>query len=243
MGFVHSPNLPRGKISRLILGRDCAGVLRPALATRGISVVACPGNPAVDGRLRSHVDLCVLHLGDDRLLVSNAVATREFISELRGLGAAVEIRGEPYSGEYPHDAAMCAAIIGGSIYHNMDSSVLSDDPRLVNVRQGYAKCAVCAVGENAAITSDPGIAQAMTEKNVDVLTISPGHIRLDGFDTGFIGGSSFMISGDTLAFTGTLDGHPDADAIADFLRAHGVVPVYLTDAPLFDIGSGIPIIE
>ena len=111
------------------------------------------------------------------------------------------------------------------------------------MRQGYAKCCACVVNEGAMITSDTGIAKAAARHGVDVLRIRPGYIELEGFDTGFIGGASFKISPERLAFTGRLDAHPDVARIESFLRERGVEPVYLTDSPAFDIGSAVPLTE
>lgn len=78
---------------------------------------------------------------------------------------------------------------------------------------------------------------------MDVLLISASGVELEGFDCGFIGGAAFKLSRETLAFTGRLNGHPDRDAILSFLDSRGVRSTYLTDRPLFDIGSGLPITE
>ena len=74
---------------------------------------------------------------------------------------------------------------------------------------------------------------------MDVLQIRPGHIALEGYDYGFIGGASFLLDSNTLAFTGHLDVHPDRDRILDFLRQHGVSAVFLTESPVFDIGGAV----
>ena len=76
-----------------------------------------------------------------------------------------------------------------------------------------------------------------------MLLISPKGVGLEGFDCGFIGGAAFKISRELLAFTGRLDEHPDRGAILAFLDRHGVRPLYLTDRPAFDIGSGLAITE
>jgi hypothetical protein len=76
-----------------------------------------------------------------------------------------------------------------------------------------------------------------------VLRIAPGAVVLDGFPYGFIGGASFKISEKNLAFTGRLDGHPDCERILSFLREREIEPLFLTQEPIFDIGSAIPILE
>lgn len=97
--------------------------------------------------------------------------------------------------------------------------------------------------ESSVITSDGGIAAVAGKAGLNVLRIAPGHILLDGFETGFIGGAAFKLSPGLLAFTGRLDGHPDGERIESFLRARRVEPLYLTDSPVFDVGSAVLLTE
>ena len=113
----------------------------------------------------------------------------------------------------------------------------------ISSRQGYSRCSVCVVNDNAIITADEGICRSAEARGVDVLKIRPGYIDLPGFDYGFIGGASFKISDTKLAFTGRLDRHPDAERIIEFVSLHNVDIVYITDKPAFDIGGVIPITE
>ena len=73
--------------------------------------------------------------------------------------------------------------------------------------------------------------------------IQPGFFELPGYSYGFIGGSCFKLSRSVLAFTGTIDRHPDRGAIIGFLHDHGVEALYLRDEPAVDIGGIIPIFE
>ena len=88
---------------------------------------------------------------------------------------------------------------------------------MLEVQQGYTKCSICVVSENAIITSDIGIHCKAKESGIDSLLISPGYIDLPGYKYGFIGGASFKISDNVIAFTGSLDSHPDKDNIEHFL--------------------------
>ena len=113
----------------------------------------------------------------------------------------------------------------------------------MSVRQGYSRCAVCTVDADSIITADRGIAVAAESNGMHVLLIRPGYIRLEGYPYGFIGGASCKLASDKLAFTGSLDIHPDREAILGFLSERGISPVYLSQEPAFDIGSMIPLFE
>ena len=107
------------------------------------------------------------------------------------------------------------------------------------VKQGFTNCSVCTVGTHAIITSDSMIAGKSAKAGLDVLQITPGMIRLDGYDHGFIGGASLRIRDDLIAFTGHLDDHSDKDQILRFIHERGIQTVFLSEMPIFDIGGCI----
>lgn len=108
---------------------------------------------------------------------------------------------------------------------------------ILNVKQGYSKCNICVVNDNALITSDNGIAKISTEHNIDVLKIAQGYIELKGVDYGFIGGATGLISKDILAVNGSLKLHPDGDKIKKFCRNYGVYIEEIKSGFLSDIGT------
>lgn len=143
--------------------------------------------------------------------------------------------------DYPHDIAYNAAVIGDFAIHNFKytDSVFAENTQCakISVAQGYTKCNLCIVSDNAAITSDNGIYRALSDKNIDVLKIDAGNIILPGYDYGFIGGASGLIDDGTLAFCGNLNLHPQGELIKKFCANHGVSAISLGNAPLMDIGT------
>ncbi|PKM73787.1 MAG: hypothetical protein CVU91_01680 [Firmicutes bacterium HGW-Firmicutes-16] len=245
--FVKNPNLPSGKVTAAAIGEAYADKLCAALEQFGVRLFRCPNNLYVDTRLSSHIDLSFFHIGGKRFLLSKSASESSFEDELKQLGAEIIVSEKRLAPEYPNDAFLCALSIGGRVFHNTkltDPNIRTLFPSILfHVKQGYAKCAVCPVTENAAISSDQGLSKAMREQGIEVLEIASGYIALEGFAEGFIGGSAFKIAPDKLAFTGRLDRHPDKPRVEEFLSKHGIFPVYLTDKPVFDVGSIIPIIE
>ena len=78
---------------------------------------------------------------------------------------------------------------------------------------------------------------------MESLIISPAQIRLEGYDTGFIGGACGKISKHEIAFTGTLKHHSDEKRILEFIKISRIRAGVLTEEPIYDVGSIIPIIE
>lgn len=238
--LIKTPHLPQGKVGLAALGAKYREILEEPLQNLGITQLWLPDNEAVDPRLSGHADLMLLHLGGNLVVTS---CGGEIPQVLSALGFEI-IRAAEQGREYPADARLCACVVGVRCIHNFKIS----DPAIsgferVDVRQGYAKCCTCVVDEGSIITSDAGIAKAAARHGMDVLGIRPGFIKLEGFDTGFIGGAAFRISERALAFTGQLDSHPDKAKIEAYLRSHGIEPVYLTEQPVFDIGSAVLLTE
>lgn len=248
--FVELSSLPRVAGS-IIIGSKYAKILKKPLEKIGILPLLVPENPNVDPRLSGHADLSVFHAGGKRLYLAQHLKDTDFAEKLSRLGAELEFPEFHQKREYPSDAYLNARAVGKKLIYgkNVTAGFIvkcftnHSDVVLIGSRQGYAGCSVCVVDENSIITADAGIAKAAVKHGIDVLCIENGHIDLPGFEYGFIGGSSFKLSKDELAFTGVLDEHPDKKEIMSFLASKSVEPVFLTDRKIFDIGGGIPLIE
>ena len=148
---------------------------------------------------------------------------------------------------YPENIIYNAVCTSGFFIHNLrytDPALLSQAMKTaaqkVHVTQGYSRCCCLPVDDNSFITSDAGIAKALSVRDAHVLFIQKGHILLPGFDYGFIGGCAGHLTIDgkrTIIFNGNLNSHPDADKIAAFIRDRGIEIVYFDSFPLEDIGS------
>jgi len=113
----------------------------------------------------------------------------------------------------------------------------------INVNQGYSKCSVCVINENAIITSDLGIAKKCDLFGIDVLVIDDSCISLNGVSHGFIGGSSGLISPELLAVNGNIKLHKNYDNISNFCNKYNVNIISLHCGEIEDIGSIICLTE
>lgn len=145
---------------------------------------------------------------------------------------------------YPGDVAFNAACTGKYFIHNTrltNPQLLKEAENMgmeiINVRQGYTKCSIVIVDETSIITYDRGIAAACSAyPELDVCLVRPGFVRLDGYDTGFIGGASGRI-GNEIIFNGNLSAHPDFEKIVQFVESKGLFLKYFEQYELTDIGS------
>ena len=249
MKAVENPNLPV-KAKTIILGKKYCQFLEKPLKNIGIAPLFVPDNPCVDPRLSGHADLSVLHAGGDQLWLAPYLKESLFEKQLYDLGFNLDFAPIKQSAVYPRDAQLNACICGKHAICNRNivpkdivEALTNNGFQFIDCRQGYGKCSVCVVDGGAIITADRGIEIAARKAGLEVLLIDPGNIVLDGFSHGFIGGAGFKISDSKLAFTGTIDHYKSKNEIFDFLISRHVEPVFLTERPIFDIGSGIPIIE
>lgn len=155
------------------------------------------------------------------------------------------IKGNTYlSCNYPGDIAYNIIVTDQYAIHNFDYTDYIIKQKIkfkkkINVRQGYTGCTLCLISENAAITSDSGIYKSLVSNGFDVLFVNDEKILLPGFEHGFFGGSSFMLSPSVLAVNGNIESHNDCKAITHFCSNYGVDVLSLSNECIMDIGSVI----
>ncbi|NCC69705.1 MAG: hypothetical protein EOM14_16225, partial [Clostridia bacterium] len=130
--FINSPKLPQGQVAVVAVGEDYAEEIAKALLPYGIRTLSCPNNHLVDVRLRAHIDLSVIHIGENRFILSDATLESGFADALIKMGADIIVSEAEFSSEYPNDAALCALAAGDRLFHNFKCS----DRRLKDMR-GY----------------------------------------------------------------------------------------------------------
>lgn len=222
--------------------------------TSNLDEVFDPASPIhVDPRIATHPDIYMCQLGlwneagifvgdRDKLgpsypadIIYNAVCTRSFVFHL------IE----------KTDPELMEAYVTwrrGLAFETPpidDEGHFREETKVIGVRQGYARCTCLPVTNDSFITSDRGVAQALKDQGASILLIEEGHIKLRGFNHGFIGGTAGNIyinsSGITdqkaIVFNGDLSAHPDFEKITGFIKSRNILPVWFDDYELEDVGS------
>lgn len=147
------------------------------------------------------------------------------------------------TGDYPGDIAynvLNANLYALALWEKTDEQIRAalacGGTRPIRVAQGYARCSSVSFG-NALITADPSIRAAAQQVGLAVLAISSGGVLLPGYSYGFIGGASGLLDDRTVAFFGSLDMHPDGEAMKAFIQKHGFSVLDIPNRPLFDVGT------
>ena len=189
-----------------------------------------------------HPDMLIAKIGNELLIHEDY---REGRALLEGFGIPYLLSHAPVSAEYPEDIRLNAlatdnVFLSNEKYISREALMLADRKglRRIHVRQGYAKCS-CVCAGNAIATMDRGIARAMID--VDVLLLSPSAIGIERYDTGFIGGASVLLDRQTLGFFGRIEDLRQYALLEAFFGARGVRLVSLGQTPLFDYGGAVDI--
>lgn len=225
----------------LFLSRRSADKIGTAGMPEGVRLISLPAFDRLPAPVSDHPDMLIFpKAGGCELIVYEGYyqSNRPLFDALPFL---IETIPDPISTAYPFDIGLNMLSVGGRLMGRVDLAHprLSEGMEPVMVRQGYARCSVCTVGKSAAITADPSIKQALFSIGIEVLTIRPGHILLEGYDCGFIGGASFSW-GSQICFFGDLSLHPDGAIMETFIRERGYSAVSLFPGKkLTDFGGGI----
>ncbi|MCL1858355.1 MAG: hypothetical protein FWF92_03895 [Oscillospiraceae bacterium] len=160
------------------------------------------------------------------------------------LNFEIIIADNPKLYQYPYDIGLNAVMFGDYLIGNVkyiNKNILEyakkTNKKIIDVKQGYTKCSVCIVDENSIITSDESIYKKAIENNINVLLIKKGHIDLDSYEYGFIGGCSGLIDKNKLVFTGDITLHPNYKDIKSFCDNRKVEIISLSKKKLYDYGS------
>lgn len=243
--FLCYPNLPEGRVTTILISGE-AVYLVSALQALRIQPILTLASDRLPKPVRFHPDMLCCYVGNGKAVV--AAKEKQLQNRLKCFDVQIIQTEYPLGYQYPRDAGCNVLQIGEHVFYNpksADKTILQEleTKTLHRVSQGYSRCSVAVVDKHSAITADPGLAKAMKQTGLEVLEIQPGQIRLPGYDYGFIGGCCGLISPDRIAFTGSLELHPDGERIKAFLFQRGISYVELTNEPLLDIGGLIPLRE
>jgi hypothetical protein len=247
--FIENPFLPDNKVKTVVVDRRMPVSIQNKIRAEGINIIKTPYCKELYEAISSHPDILMHHIGGNEIVVAPNIYEK-FKNKLKMLNLNVILGNTVLESTYPGNIAYNVGRIGKFAIHNFkytDKRVLQKleckNLKLINVKQGYSKCSICAVNEKAAITSDKGIAKALEAHGVDTLLIRPGYIDLPGLNYGFIGGTAGLIEQKKLFFCGNIKKHPDFKIIKNFLQKYWVDIEYVQNIDLIDLGSIIPLIE
>ena len=243
--YIRNPNLPAGEVTSVAVSCEAEKAIE-SLRLLGIKTFIINNNPLLPSPVNSHPDLQMLHLCENRILISDE---HLYAGELQKI-FSTSVIGDSLGNRYPEDVRLNCKIVGNNIFLNkkticreiLEFAELSG-LNVINVNQGYTGCSICAINESAIITDDESVFSAAQNFLNDVLFISKGSIRLNGYTYGFIGGCCGKLSSNKLAVNGRIESHTVSNMIIDFCSKHNIDIIELSDEVLTDIGGILPLLE
>ncbi len=219
------------------------------LSSFGFSIIEIPENTLYDAPVSAHPDIFVFV--SNNYLITRVETTEILKKHLFGVDKGIiTLKKTNVLNEkvlYPNDCVLNFARVGKYLIGRKDiadSEVVrvarEENLEFIDVRQGYSKCNVCVVNDNAIITEDRGIAAACKKKNIDVLLLKTHSVKLEGYEYGFIGGScatEYKTNGNIIYFCGCVENHPEYNSIKAFCDRHNTELFSLSDECLYDGGS------
>ncbi|WP_160688913.1 DUF6873 family GME fold protein [Clostridium sp. C2-6-12] len=214
------------------------------LSNLNVNPILVPKCNKVYEAINGHPDiqLNILKSKENDHIIIQKNMSKDFIKILESNNIKYILSKNSLSNTYPKDIILNSLILENYFIHNLkftDENLLkSQNFKIkINVSQGYTKCSILPVRDNALITSDKGIFEALKDYNFDILLLPPANILLPSLDYGFIGGTGGMISNDKMAFFGDLDCYTYGEEVKKFLYKYDVSPIALRKGNLIDRGS------
>lgn len=206
-------------------------------------VVLLGADPRLAPPVACHADMIFACVGDCLFFHESYMeAHGETVEEIvRHTGFKAVVTKEERGEKYPLDVALNVLPLKDTLVCKKSSTspaVLSlceeKNISITDVKQGYAACSVLC-GDGFLITADFSIYNAVKDM-CDALLIPCGNIRLEPYDTGFIGGATGYF-GSTVFSVGEISLHPFGAEIISFLADRGIEVVSLCDGELSDVGG------
>ncbi len=205
--------------------------------------------------ISSHPDIFFFQKDDALIYAPNA--PKRIVKELKKRKIKL-IEGKKEVGKkYPETVPYNAVGIGNLLIHNLkhtDETILSSYENHININQGYTRCNLLALNENAFITSDVGIFNAVNrqqttdnslyphESHVEtygrtsVLYIDPKQIKLEGQKNGFFPGCCGVWK-NNLIVCGSTKNLKEKAELDKFLKDNNFNLIELYNGELIDVGS------
>lgn len=236
MDYIKTPYLPKRKAKLFI--SDAA--IEDSITIKSASMSCMPES------MKHHADLgiCII---SEKMAVCPEETLAYYKSALEKYGIDIIKGNSKLKGNYPQDCAYNVGVAGKWFFANgkaidkeLYNRLIANGYEFINVKQGYAKCSMCAVNENSLITSDAGIYKECGKRGIEALLVSNEGIKLKGFENGFFGGCCGF-DGENLLVNGDATTLKDYENIKRFLSERGFGIISLNSGAVVDIGSIIPL--
>ncbi|MBO5853845.1 MAG: radical SAM protein [Bacteroidales bacterium] len=200
--------------------------------------------------ISAHPDIFFFQTEDGLIYAPNA--PKRIVKELKKRKIKLTEGKKEVGKKYPETVPYNAVGIGDTLIHNLkhtDSTILSLYPNHIHVNQGYTRCNLVALNENAFITSMEDykttrlhdykeVAETQRHRDAEfkVFYIDPKQIKLEGHDHGFFPGCCGVWK-NNLIVCGSTKYLKEKEELDRFLKDNNFNLIELYDGELVDVGS------
>lgn len=242
--IMNTPLLPNNRIKSCIIGERYYNEIKE-LTHLGINCITIPENKSLHNEISCHADILAFNCGNSQILAEKTIA-----GELQGKITGYDVISvDEITSPYPNDIGLNVFFDGKRLFGNskfIKREIIDfcneNNIEIIHTNQGYTKCSICAVSDNAVITEDDGLAYLLKNYQYDVLKIEKGFVALSDEHYGFIGGASALISDKEIYVSGDISKHPNYREIKTFTDKYNISLIYNKNRPLTDFGGIINII-
>lgn len=196
--------------------------------------------------IKSHPDILCANLGEISIMEPTTFdKLKESLQK-----SNVLVGNKILKSNYPFDISYNCCRIGKNILGKikyLDDKILEyskkKNLKLINVNQGYTKCSILKLNDEAIITSDISIYNEISKiKSIKAMYLDNKNIYLSDRYTGFIGGASSVIE-NKVYFFGNYKCLNDYDKIKKFIKEEGFeIKSFIPDEKkLIDFGGTVEI--
>lgn len=215
--------------------------LSKAMDDLGVDYIQTGANSNIAKEVSFHPDMQVLVTPFRTFVLKGG---KQLKGKLQRLGISIQETYKFPESKYPGDVLCNAKFLGNKIICNsktIDISITeyckAMDYKIIHVNQGYSGCSICKISDNAIISGDKMICKKAAENNIDALYIDDNEIILPGYDHGFIGGCTGLISESCLIFTGELNACSFGKSFKEFANRYGVDILEIHKGKPLDVGG------
>ncbi len=209
------------------------------LKDQGYDVIHSFKSNLLDSHIEDHVDMQIRKISGDVYICS-----KECYDHYRAyLPNYITLYTTEFesSDKYPRDCILNNFSIDNHLICNpksVDPVVLKllKHEKIIMVNQGYSKCSTIVL-DDFIITSDKSIYKSCLKQDIKSYLIDGGDISLEGYDTGFIGGTCGYSRELGIVFYGNLEKYKFKDKLTDILEKENVRYYYPNTEKFSDFGS------
>lgn len=115
---------------------------------------------------------------------------------------------------------------------------MSDNQKLISVKQSFCRCSSFALADDFIITSDAGIYKKLQAEEIGSVLFSDKDIILEGYKNGLLGGCLGLdkTNGRVLV-AGSLERYSEGKKLKNLIHSHNFEILELGNSPLIDVGG------